>query len=55
MPLPRLFRLLALCLLLPGLLVLAPGCRRSAVAPGDPVAAVKGLAAALRDDDLVRY
>jgi hypothetical protein len=55
MPLTRFLRLLALCLLLPGLLVLAPGCRRSAVAPGDPVAAVKGLAAALRDDDLVRY
>jgi hypothetical protein len=55
MPLSRFLRLLALCLLLPGLLVLSPGCRRSAVAPGDPVAAVKGLAAALRDDDLVRY
>ena len=55
MPLPRLLRLLALSLLLPGLLVLAPGCRRAAVAPGDPVAAVKGLAKALQDDDLVRY
>ena len=55
MPLSRLIRLLFLCLLLPGLLVLAPGCRRAAVAPGDPVAAVKGLAKALHDDDLVRY
>jgi hypothetical protein len=55
MPLPRLLRLLAVCLLLPGLLVLAPGCRRAAVAPGDPVAAVRGLAKALQDDDLVRY
>jgi hypothetical protein len=55
MPLPRLLRLLAVCLLLPGLHVLAPGCRRAAVAPGDPVAAVRGLAKALQDDDLVRY
>jgi hypothetical protein len=55
MPLKRMLRLLAVCLLLPGLLVLAPGCRRAAVAPGDPVAAVRGLALALRDDDLVRY
>jgi len=55
MPLSRVLRLLALCLLISGLLVLAPGCRRSAVAPGDPVAAVKGLAQALKDDDLVRY
>jgi hypothetical protein len=31
------------------------GCRREVVAPGDPVAAVKGLAAAVRDNDLVRY
>jgi hypothetical protein len=30
-------------------------CRRDVVAPGDPVAAVKGLAAAVRDNDLVRY
>jgi hypothetical protein len=51
----RVLRLLLACLLLGGLLVLAPGCRRAAVAPGDPVAAVKGLAKALKDDDLVRY
>jgi hypothetical protein len=44
--------LLTLALLL-GLL--PAGCRREAQAPGDPVAAVKGLAAALRDNDLVRY
>ena len=31
------------------------GCRREVQAPGDPVAAVKGMAAALRDNDLVRY
>ena len=31
------------------------GCRREIVAPGDPVAAVKGLAQAVRDNDLVRY
>jgi len=30
-------------------------CRREAQAPGDPVAAVKGLAAAVHDNDLVRY
>ena len=30
-------------------------CRREVQAPGDPVAAVKGLAAAVRDNDLVRY
>jgi hypothetical protein len=36
------------------LLALA-GCRREVVAPGDPVAAVKGLAHAVRDNDLVRY
>jgi hypothetical protein len=49
-------RLAARCLLLILLacLVLA-GCRREVVAPGDPVAAVKGMAAALRDNDLVRY
>jgi hypothetical protein len=40
--------LLALCLAL-------AGCRREVVAPGDPVAAVKGLAAAVKDNDLVRY
>ena len=55
MPLTRVFRLLLACLLCAGLLALASGCRRSAVAPGDPVAAVKGLARALQDDDLVRY
>lgn len=45
-------------LLWPGLFVLAVligGCHRDVVAPGDPVAAVKGLAQALRDNDLVRY
>lgn len=31
------------------------GCRREAVAPGDPVAAVKGMAGALKDNNLVRY
>jgi hypothetical protein len=55
MPLNRVLRLMLVALLCAGLLALAPGCRRSAVAPGDPVAAVKGLALALRDDDLVRY
>jgi hypothetical protein len=55
LPSTRLLRLLAACLLLLGLLALASGCRRSAVAPGDPVAAVQGLARALKDDDLVRY
>ena len=34
---------------------LAGGCHREVVAPGDPVAAVKGLAEALHDNDLVRY
>ncbi len=49
----RLFsRWLPLTLL--ALLALA-GCRREVVAPGDPVAAVKGLAQAVRDNDLVRY
>jgi len=46
------------CLLWPTLFVLAMiagGCHREVVAPGDPVAAVKGLAQALRDNDLVRY
>ncbi len=50
-------RLLVRCqmlLLVPLLLCLA-GCGRSATAPGDPVAAVKGMAAALRDNDLVRF
>jgi len=37
------------------LLALPVGCRRSAQAPGDPVAAVKGLAKAIQDNDLVRY
>ena len=40
--------LLLTCLLL-------AACHREAVAPGDPVAAVRGLAEALRDNDLVRY
>ena len=31
------------------------GCHREVVAPGDPVAAVKGLATAVKDNDLVRY
>jgi hypothetical protein len=55
MPLKQALRLMLVALLCTGLLALAPGCRRSAVAPGDPVAAVKGLALALKDDDLVRY
>lgn len=37
------------------MLCLLPGCSREAVAPGDPVAAVEGLADAIRDNDLVRY
>ena len=49
--LPRFLLLLALL----ALLALPAGCRRAAQAPGDPVAAVKGLAKALRDDDLLRY
>ncbi len=40
-------------ILLASLLLVA--CRRDVQAPGDPVAAVKGLAAAVRDNDLVRY
>ena len=48
----RLALVLLLCLAL-GLTLLA--CRREVQAPGDPVAAVKGLAAAVRDNDLVRY
>lgn len=32
-----------------------PACHRDVQAPGDPVAAVKGLVAAVRDNDLVRY
>ena len=42
-------------LLLLGLVLGLVGCRREVVAPGDPVAAVKGLAEAVRDNDLVRY
>ena len=42
-------------LLLAVLLLALAGCRREVVAPGDPVAAVKGLAAAVRANDLVRY
>src|SRR4249919_3552285 len=55
MPLLRVHRLLpAFALLLLALLGMG-GCHREVVAPGDPVAAVQGLAKALRDDDLVRY
>jgi hypothetical protein len=43
---------LACCLVL---LALLGGCRRAVVAPGDPVAAVTGMAEAIRDNDLVRY
>ncbi|MFA6985866.1 MAG: hypothetical protein WC213_06635 [Arenimonas sp.] len=44
------------CLILSLVACLAlAGCRREVVAPGDPVAAVKGMAAAVRDNDLVRY
>jgi hypothetical protein len=46
-------RLLVLSLL--ATVLVLPACRRSAQAPGDPVAAVRGLAQALHDDDLVRY
>ena len=46
-------RVLVLSLL--ATVLVLPACRRSAQAPGDPVAAVKGLATALHDDDLVRY
>lgn len=52
-PLPR--RLAWLVLLLAVLAVGLGGCRKSTVAPGDPVAAVEGLAQAIRDNDLVRY
>lgn len=56
MPPSRVPRLPSACaLLLLVVLLAATGCRREVVAPGDPVAAVKGLAKALRDDDLVRY
>lgn len=46
------FRHLGLSFLLLGLLT---GCGREPVAPGDPVAAVEGLADAIKDNDLVRY
>ncbi len=46
------FRPIALLILL--CLGLA-ACRRDVVAPGDPVSAVKGMAAAVHDNDLVRY
>jgi hypothetical protein len=45
----------AVALALACVLAVLPGCRKSSVAPGDPVAAVEGLAQALADDDLVRY
>lgn len=49
-------RLLVRCLVLILLACLGlAGCRREVLAPGDPVAAVKGLAAAVHDNDLVRY
>jgi len=49
-------RLSARCLILILLACLSlAGCRREVVAPGDPVAAVKGMAAAVKDNDLVRY
>ena len=48
-------RLAFRCLTLLLLALALAGCRREVVAPGDPVAAVKGLAAAVRDNDLVRY
>lgn len=37
------------------LLGLLSGCGREPVAPGDPVAAVEGLAEAIKDNDLARY
>lgn len=53
LPIPlRRSALLSLCLLASLLLV---ACRGEVQAPGDPVAAVKGLAAAVKDNDLVRY
>jgi hypothetical protein len=48
-------RLVFRCLMLLLLGLALAGCRREVVAPGDPVAAVKGLAGAVRDNDLVRY
>lgn len=44
--------LFVLCL---ALLSVLAGCRREVVAPGDPVAAVRGMADALQHNDLVRY
>jgi hypothetical protein len=56
MPTYRLHRLFpAVALLLLAALLVVAGCRREVTAPGDPVAAVQGLAQALRDDDLLRY
>ena len=56
MPLPRRLAWLVLALALLALLAVGlRGCLRSTVAPGDPVAAVEGLAQAVRDNDLVRY
>jgi hypothetical protein len=56
LPLPRRLAWLVLALALLALLAFGlRGCLRSAVAPGDPVAAVQGLAQAVRDNDLVRY
>ena len=50
----RLFSRWFLLLLLA--LAALPGCRREVVAPGDPVAAVKGMAKPRSsDNDLVRY
>ena len=56
MPRPRVpALLLCACLALLAVLVALAGCRREVVAPGDPVAAVRGMADALRKNDLVRY
>ncbi len=52
---PR-FRVPALLLLAClALFAVLASCRREVVAPGDPVAAVRGMADALRQNDLVRY
>lgn len=49
-------RLLVRCLVLLLLACLSlAGCHRDPAAPGDPVAAVTGMAKAIRDNDLVRY
>ena len=53
-PVPLLLARMALLACLALLAVMA-GCRRDVVAPGDPVAAVRGMADALRKNDLVRY